>query len=85
MNDEKIAIAPMTLSKRNETRDAHLEPIIKELGDSEHLTRAAAASALGNLGDKRAVEPLIKALGDKNKYVCEIAAEALKKLGHEMG
>ena len=77
-------IAPMRLSKRNETSDAHLEPIIKELGDSEHLTRAAAARTLGKIGDARAIEALTKALGDENKYVRKYAKEALKKLGHEV-
>jgi HEAT repeat protein len=81
---QKIAIAPMRLSKRNETRDAHLEPIIKELGDSEHLTRAAAARTLGKIGDARAIEALTKALGDENKYVRKYAKEALEKLGHEV-
>ncbi len=74
----------MGLSKRNETSDAHLEPIIKELGDSEHLTRAAAARTLGKIGDARAIEPLIEALGDEDDVVHVAAKEALRKLGHEV-
>ncbi len=42
--------------------------------------REAAAYALGELKDPRAVEPLISALKDKDSYVRREAAEALKKI-----
>ncbi|MHA1608923.1 MAG: HEAT repeat domain-containing protein, partial [Candidatus Njordarchaeales archaeon] len=42
--------------------------------------RQAAAQALGQIGDKRAVESLIKALGDLNSYVRQAAAEAYIKI-----
>jgi HEAT repeat protein len=42
--------------------------------------RAAAASALGKIGDKRAVEPLIAALRDEYRCVREAAACALEKI-----
>lgn len=45
--------------------------------------RKNAASALGDLGDERAVEPLIEALKDEDKYVRKSAAEASGKLGDE--
>jgi HEAT repeat protein len=41
----------------------------------------AAASALGNLGDRRAVEPLIEALDDEYWNVKQSAALALGNLG----
>ena len=45
--------------------------------------RRAAAEALGQLGDKRAVEPLIAALQDDVENVRQAAAEALGQLGDE--
>ena len=42
---------------------------------------AAAAQALGILGDLGAIEPLIKALGDGDEHVREAAAAALVELG----
>ena len=41
----------------------------------------AAARALGNIGDARAVEPLIALLRDRDRDVCKAAAEALEKIG----
>ena len=43
--------------------------------------REAAAKALGEIGDARAIEPLIDALKDESEYVRSAAAEALDKLG----
>jgi HEAT repeat protein len=43
--------------------------------------RRAAAEALGQLGDARAVEPLIARLGDAAWNVRRAAAEALVKIG----
>jgi HEAT repeat protein len=56
--------------------------LIDQLGkDKERYSRAAAAEALGVLGDPRAVEPLITALHDPEDYVRSHAAVALGKLG----
>jgi HEAT repeat protein len=55
--------------------------LIKELqygGHGGH--RAAAAWALGELGDRRGVEPLVSALKDPERLVREEAAKALEKL-----
>ena len=62
-----------------------MEPLIAVLRDeSSWDVRTAAAVALGNIGDVRAVEPLIKALGDKDSGVRIAAAESLVKL-HRSG
>jgi HEAT repeat protein len=42
--------------------------------------RRAAAYALGEIKDPRAVEPLIQALGDPSGWVCEAAAYALGEI-----
>jgi HEAT repeat protein len=43
--------------------------------------REAAAGALGDIGDKRAVEPLIGALSDDKTWVRRSAVEALGEIG----
>jgi HEAT repeat protein len=59
--------------------------LIQALGDSDSAVRAAAAWALGKLGDPQAVPALIKALGDWGDWWSEdvraAAAWALGKLG----
>ena len=54
---------------------------IQDLNDTSPSVREAAALALGQLGDTRAVEPLIQALKDEDSYVRSAAADALTKLG----
>jgi HEAT repeat protein len=54
---------------------------IVELGNSDSKVKMAAAEALGERGDVRAVEPLVAALKDEARYVRTTAAEALGKLG----
>ena len=55
--------------------------LIAGLKDKNLAVRKAAAKALGNIGDHRAVEPLIAALGDAKADVREAAAEALGAIG----
>ncbi len=55
--------------------------LIKTLKHKDYTLRMAAASALGNLGDTRAVQPLIEALEDKYWNVKASAASALGNLG----
>lgn len=43
--------------------------------------RAAAAEALGQIGDCHAVEPLFTALRDENTTVCAAAAAAIRQIG----
>jgi len=59
-----------------------VEPLITvlKLADT-NITRAAAAIALGKIGDKRAVEPLILALKDMDSILQYEAATALVKIG----
>ncbi|GEM_PF-5287911 len=56
--------------------------IISYLKHKEALVRQAAASALGNFRDERALKPLTEALrGDEDKLVRQAAATSLGKLG----
>ena len=57
-----------------------VEPLVKALGDDDRYVRIAVATALGQLGDPRAVEPLVKALGDDNIDVRIAVATALGQL-----
>jgi len=55
--------------------------LIKALGyDKDPLVRQAAADALGETGDPRAVKPLIAALRDRNAPVRQAAAKALGRI-----
>ena len=84
---EGRAVEPLITALGGEKEDIlHEFPLALSLGlikamDEEKDVRRAAAEALGNLGDSRAVEPLIKALGDKDDGVRWAAANALGKLG----
>ncbi|NLF77026.1 MAG: HEAT repeat domain-containing protein [Chloroflexi bacterium] len=61
-----------------------VESLLTALRDSKKEVRRAAASALGETGDARAVELLIVALRDNtDKYMRSEAAEALGKIGDE--
>ncbi len=57
-----------------------VKPLIRALGDEDWNVREAAAQALGELGDARAVEPLIRALGDEDWNVSKTSETALVKL-----
>jgi HEAT repeat protein len=56
-----------------------VEPLSATLKDDRYV-RAAAAYALGQIGDPRAVEPLIAALGDESSDVRQDAAYALGEI-----
>ncbi len=62
-------------------RGVELDRLIDQLKRNDSTMRAKAASALGRLGDKRAVEPLIAALKDNDARVRMSAALALAALG----
>ena len=62
--------------------EGNIECLIAALKDKDSNVREAAAEALGELGDKRAVKPLLTALKkDKDSNVRDAAAKALGKLG----
>ena len=61
--------------------DKRLNELIQKLGDEDSDVRRAAAVALREIGDARAVEPLIRALGDKHSDVRWAAAVALREIG----
>jgi HEAT repeat protein len=59
-----------------------LEPLLEMLADPDHALRRFAATALGWLGDARAIGPLIEALqGDGQSEVRKQAVVALDKIG----
>jgi len=58
-----------------------VQPLITALRDETWWAREAAAEALGELKDVRAVQPLIAALKNLNADVQEAAVEALGKIG----
>jgi HEAT repeat protein len=61
-----------------------LEPLIEALDDKYWNVKQAAAKALGDLGDKRAIRPLVRALGeDQFAFTRLAAASALSKLGEK--
>ena len=75
---------PPDVGKLRDNRD--VARLIKALryrqGSQEGVkVRAAAAEALGQLGDPHAVEPLVAALRDEFGQVCAAAAEALGLIG----
>ena len=55
--------------------------LIKALKKDERKVKAAAAEALGKIGDIRAVQPLIDALADPNTLLGRAVWHALKKFG----
>ena len=58
-----------------------VEPHLTALQDSNSSVRQAAAEALGQIGDPRAVEPLVLSLSDENGEVRRAVAEALGQIG----
>ncbi|MCP4695954.1 MAG: hypothetical protein GY862_03755 [Gammaproteobacteria bacterium] len=73
------------IAKRNwdkcvETGRPAAEPLIATLKDSDKDVRRAAAEALGQIGDSRAVGPLIAAFKDNNKDVHRAAANSLQQI-----
>jgi len=63
-------------------KEKDVEGLIEALRyEDNYYVRIAAAKALGEIGDKRAVEPLIGALKDEAAYVEIEAAIALGKIG----
>lgn len=58
-----------------------VEVLTQALNDEVTNVRIAAARALGNIRDKRAVRPLIQALKDKDSKVRGEVAWALSKIG----
>jgi HEAT repeat protein len=62
---------------------AALESLVREASDPSGYLQAEAISALGHLGDARAVAPLAGLLGDDAPAVSGIAATALVRIGQE--
>src|SRR5262245_43933523 len=78
------ALAPFITSARASAEDdARIASLSQTLStSSSDKERISAVTALGRLGDKRALRPLVTALRDDSAMVRAIAAAALGKLGH---
>jgi hypothetical protein len=68
------------IAHADEARIAELSTTLSS--SSSDKERISAVTALGRLGDKRALRPLVAALRDDSPTVRAIAAAALGKLGH---
>ena len=69
---------------REHGRDIEAVELVRALeqhAQQEALRVGAAASALGNIGDPRAVEPLVEVLKEATSAAQQIAATALGKIG----
>ena len=72
---------PLLMESLKAMGEAVLETSVQMLQDKDPSLRKAAARALGELGDSRAVTPLITALGDEgNHEVWEAVAVSLRRL-----
>lgn len=58
-----------------------VDRLIEQLHSDETDTRRAAATALGRIGDARAVEPLVALLDSDDRELLAVAAGALARLG----
>jgi len=79
-NGARMGLFEPDIEKMKEERD--VEGLIKALRDAKDArARSAAAEALAQVGDGRAIEPLAAALKDKDASVRRQVAEALGKIG----
>ncbi len=72
------AIAASKLGAPKNHHPSSVEPLIEALQDEAIEVRAAAAKALGKLGDRRAIDPLQELLRDNQSSVRDAASEALQ-------
>jgi HEAT repeat protein len=79
LRDQDLGVRRAAASALGQIGTAAVEPLIAVLGD--RIVGMYAASALGPIGDARAVEPLIGALKDPTFSGREAAEEALGKIG----
>lgn len=77
LKDEDQCVHEKTVEAILKMPTSVVEPLITVLGDEVWRVREGAATALGEIGDKRAVEPLLAALRDKHEQVQAAAALAL--------
>lgn len=73
-----IAASLLGADRFREYSQAAVEPLIAALQDEAFEVRAAAAKALGKIGDPRAIDPLQELLRDNMSPVRDAAAEALQ-------
>ncbi|MGA7076917.1 MAG: HEAT repeat domain-containing protein, partial [Halobacteriota archaeon] len=85
LNDADSDVCKAAAEALGRIGEPAVKTLIKVLSDADWGVResAAAADALGRIGDSRAVEPLIRVLSDADSHVREsaAAAEALGRIG----
>ena len=60
-----------------------VDPLIETLQDEDWKVRGAAAWALGNIGDKKALPELEKLLDDESGFVKQGAQSAINSINRE--
>jgi HEAT repeat protein len=78
--DSGVQVAAWSALWAIDKRQQAVAPLIRALPDPDWVVRWHAASALGEIKDRRAVEPLIRALSDPDEYVRSHAAWALGEI-----
>ena len=68
---------------KSQPEEELIDKLIANLDSEVFRVRIQAVTALGEIGDVRAVEPLVKLLEDDNEYVRSSATWALEQLRHE--
>jgi len=56
-------------------------PLLAELYDEDIHIQLSAASALGRIGDVRAIEPLIEIMGSRDVYFDDVVGDAIGNIG----
>ena len=80
----KVGHAASEIKKMPDSaKEQYLDKIIPKLKDENGVVRRRAVSALGRIGDAKAVKPLIEALKDENEYVRRVVAEVLGRIGDD--
>jgi hypothetical protein len=77
-----LALGPSSTASADDDGDRIAQLSVTLSTHASDKERISAVTALGRLGDKRALRPLVAALGDKSPTVRAIAATSLGKLGH---
>jgi HEAT repeat protein len=83
-SDDSVRERWRTVSDMEKNGRAAVEGLTRELQSDDKWIRIAAADALGNIGDQKALDPLAQLLFDKDHDVRFATVVALGKLGGPM-
>jgi HEAT repeat protein len=81
LDADTLQIAP----KISPILDALCDQLIKQLNDEDKEHRRAAAQALGEIKNKKAIQPLLSLLSDRDGRVRTYAATSLSKMNDKSG